>query len=470
MNGSNQQQHQNVEVYQEVYSSVYPPQAQQQQPQPYYYQQPQMMMYPPPQQPQQQPQYITYPHQQQPQQMITTTTTTTNEIVLQEQVQKLTQTLQATMWQSTQYQEQLEALEAKLAEAEQSAASAEGNLEMFKRSVELETRALHQELAGTKSRLASVEKLYGDLRQRHLTTLEQIAQAEEQSEGQERAVQDSLVQLRQENAALHDARASDANELAERDEQLRSLQAQLRQLQDRLEEQAATTADLAERLDDEFTRALSEIAAAAKRFSDSSAQAVNVHHVAIRDAVNLLLGSISELIRKASVVQTTVVEAGRASGIDPSDFYMQHSVWGEGLISAAKAVASATLWMLEKAEGALAGTASLEELVVGSQQVSAAVAQLIAAARVKSDRDSPEQQELEQAARSVTELHHSVVDAASLSAASISSDFNLQTPSDPHARKVAEMEAQVRIKSLEAELERARNVLSYTRRQGYSQN
>ena len=84
-------------------------------------------------------------------------------------------------------------------------------------------------------------------------------------------------------------------------------------------------------------------------------------------------------------------------------FYKRDNRWTEGLISAAKAVAFATNLLIESADGVLSGTHSLEQLIVASNEVAAASAQLVAGSHIMANLMSKTQERLELAAKTVTE-------------------------------------------------------------------
>lgn len=105
-------------------------------------------------------------------------------------------------------------------------------------------------------------------------------------------------------------------------------------------------------------------------------------------------------------------------------FYKKNNKWTEGLISAAQAVANATVELVTIADGLVAGTKDLEELVVAAQEVSVATTQLVAASRVKAARGKrlkitffkgKTQDRLETAASAVREATKLLVKAAKVS-------------------------------------------------------
>ena len=62
--------------------------------------------------------------------------------------------------------------------------------------------------------------------------------------------------------------------------------------------------------------------------------------------------------------------------------------WSEGLVSAARMVASATHSLCEAANSLVQGSSSEEKLIAAAKQVSAATAQLLLACKVKADPNS----------------------------------------------------------------------------------
>ncbi|KAI3487937.1 hypothetical protein L1887_48020 [Cichorium endivia] len=114
--------------------------------------------------------------------------------------------------------------------------------------------------------------------------------------------------------------------------------------------------------------------------------------------------------------------------------------------------------LIEAADGVIMGTHSLEQLIVASNEVSAATAQVVAASRVKAEFMSKTQDRLERAAKAVTDACRALVkqvktitDRQSNGAA----DFDYSQMA-VHEFKVKEMEQQVEVLKLEKELTQAR--------------
>ncbi|KAN0060211.1 sla2 Src-like adaptor 2 [Thecaphora frezii] len=194
-------------------------------------------------------------------------------------------------------------------------------------------------------------------------------------------------------------------------------------------------------------------------------------HDAILEASLAITRAIAGLIRAATDSQQEIVSKGRGSSTN-QQFYKKNNRWTEGLISAARAVAFATTMLIEAADGVISGTHSLEQLIVASNEVSAATVQVVAASRVKAEFMSKTQDRLERAAKAVTDACRALVkqvktitDKQSNGAA----DFDYSTMA-VHEFKVKEMEQQVEVLKLEKELTQARRVLGAMRRAGYHAN
>ena len=149
-------------------------------------------------------------------------------------------------------------------------------------------------------------------------------------------------------------------------------------------------------------------------------------------------------------------------------FYKRNNRWTEGLISAAKAVATSTNMLIETADGVIDGRNSPEQLyvtnslpvfffcirflilvcfrIVASNDVAASTAQLVAASRVKATFMSKTQDRLETASKAVTSACRSLVKQVQKIIAEKNDKDNETvdyTQLNPHEFKVQEMEQQV---------------------------
>lgn len=215
------------------------------------------------------------------------------------------------------------------------------------------------------------------------------------------------------------------------------------------------------------TQRLQELMSRPRDSSRYSAVEVQVHD-SILAAALAITNAIARLIQAATESQQEIVNQGRGSST-VQQFYKKNNRWTEGLISAAKAVAYATTLLIESADGVLSGTHSLEQLIVASNEVSSATAQLVAASRVKAALMSKTQDRLEMAARAVTEACKALVRQVKAITARQLSDEQLPNYGEMaiHEFKVREMEQQVEILKLEKELGAARHRLGAMRRAGY---
>jgi hypothetical protein len=165
--------------------------------------------------------------------------------------------------------------------------------------------------------------------------------------------------------------------------------------------------DLGDLVDNELNKAADAINAAAERLAKLKSKPKDGYstyelriHDSILDAAIAVTNAIARLIKAATVTQQEIVQAGRGTS-SKSTFYKKNNRWTEGLISAAKAVASSTNTLIETADGVLSGRNSPEQLIVASNDVAASTAQLVAASRVKAGFMSKSQESLEQASKAV---------------------------------------------------------------------
>jgi len=237
----------------------------------------------------------------------------------------------------------------------------------------------------------------------------------------------------------------------------------------------AANGDIGDVVEQEMLSAARAIEAATQRLQelmsrpkDSRFSGFDVQvHDSILSAAMAITSAIGRLIKAATESQQEIVAQGKGSSTS-QQFYKRNNRWTEGLISAAKAVAFATNLLIETADGVLSGTHSLEQLIVASNEVAAATAQLVAASRVKASLMSKTQERLELAARAVTEACKALVkQVKAISAKKLDEDTLDYSKMAVHEFKVAEMEQQVEILKLEKDLTAARHRLGAMRRAGY---
>jgi hypothetical protein len=173
--------------------------------------------------------------------------------------------------------------------------------------------------------------------------------------------------------------------------------------------------DLGDLVDSELSKAADAIAAAAARLAklrNKPRDGYSTYELKVNDSIieaaTAITNAITELIKAATVTQQEIVQAGRGSS-SRTAFYKKNNRWTEGLISAAKAVASSTNTLIETADGVISNRNSPEQLIVASNDVAASTAQLVAASRVKAGFMSKSQERLEQASKAVGAACRSLV-------------------------------------------------------------
>lgn len=195
-------------------------------------------------------------------------------------------------------------------------------------------------------------------------------------------------------------------------------------------------------LDEEMTRAAAAIEAAANRLAKLRSKPTTYElqvHESILDAATAITQAIAQLIRAATATQQEIVAAGRGSSTRAA-FYKKNNRWTEGLISAAKAVATSTNTLIETADGVLSSRNTPEQLIVASNDVSASTAQLVAASRVKAG-NSRNQEGVETASKAVGAACRALVrQVRGISEATEEVDYSKM---GGHEFKVKEMEQQV---------------------------
>ncbi len=237
-----------------------------------------------------------------------------------------------------------------------------------------------------------------------------------------------------------------------------------------------TNGDLGDLVEQEMLGAARAIEAATERLqqlrsrprdsSRYSAVDLQVHDTILASAL-AITSAIARLIQAATESQQEIVAQGR-QGSTTQQFYKRNNRWTEGLISAARAVAFATNLLIESADGVLSGTHTLEQLIVASNEVAAATAQLVAASRVKANLMSKTQERLELAAKAVTEACKALVKQVKAIAAKQVQEEDVDYKNMAVLEfKRREMEQQVEILRLEKELNASRHRLGAMRRAGY---
>uniref|UniRef100_A0A8C9VMF5 Huntingtin interacting protein 1 n=1 Tax=Scleropages formosus TaxID=113540 RepID=A0A8C9VMF5_SCLFO len=180
-----------------------------------------------------------------------------------------------------------------------------------------------------------------------------------------------------------------------------------------------------------------------------------------------LMEAIKELVLSSKDLQRDIVESGRGAA-SMKEFYAKNSRWTEGLISASKAVGWGATVMVDAADLVVQGQGKFEELMVCSHEIAASTAQLVAASKVKADKDSPNLARLQQASRGVTQATAGVVASTKSGKSQIEEkdtmDFSSMTLTQI---KRQEMDSQVRVLELETWLQKERERLGELRKKHY---
>uniref|UniRef100_A0A3Q3W6N1 I/LWEQ domain-containing protein n=1 Tax=Mola mola TaxID=94237 RepID=A0A3Q3W6N1_MOLML len=128
---------------------------------------------------------------------------------------------------------------------------------------------------------------------------------------------------------------------------------------------------------------------------------------AIEEAV-LRMDAVHMLVTAATDLQKDIVEGGRGAA-SVTEFYAKNSCWTEGLISASKAVGWGATQLLDSADRVVGENGRYEELIASSHEIAASTAQLVAASKVKADRNNKKLHTLQQASRHVNDMAAVVV-------------------------------------------------------------
>ncbi|XP_053502391.1 huntingtin-interacting protein 1 isoform X1 [Ictalurus furcatus] len=180
-----------------------------------------------------------------------------------------------------------------------------------------------------------------------------------------------------------------------------------------------------------------------------------------------LMQAIKVLVLASKDLQRDIVEGGRGA-VTIKEFYAKNSRWTEGLISASKAVGWGATVMVDAADLVVQGKGKFEELMVCSHEIAASTAQLVAASKVKADKDSPNLARLQQASRGVSQATAGVVASTKSGKSQIEEtdtmDFTSMTLTQI---KRKEMDSQVRVLELETQLQKERERLGELRKKHY---
>ncbi|NXW33862.1 HIP1 protein, partial [Phaetusa simplex] len=232
--------------------------------------------------------------------------------------------------------------------------------------------------------------------------------------------------------------------------------------------------ELGDLVDKEMAATAAAIETAAARIEEMLSKA-RAGDTGVKLEVNeRILGSCTDLMQAIHVLvlaskdlQREIVESGRGAA-SPKEFYAKNSRWTEGLISASKAVGWGATVMVDAADLVVQGKGTFEELMVCSREIAASTAQLVAASKVKADKDSVNLCKLQQASRGVNQATAGVVASTKAGKSQVeekdSMDFSSMTLTQI---KRQEMDSQVRVLELENQLQKERQKLGELRKKHY---
>ncbi|XP_022697465.1 huntington interacting protein related 1-like isoform X2 [Varroa jacobsoni] len=233
------------------------------------------------------------------------------------------------------------------------------------------------------------------------------------------------------------------------------------------DEQKNQAEDIGHLLSEELAQMDQAIADATKRISEifaksrGSDEGVKLEvNSRILGACQLLMGAVTTLVKAARHLQEEI-------GGFSKEFYTKNHRWTEGLISAAKVVGIAANLLVDAADRCVSGDAKMEELIVASQEISAATAQLLVASKVKADRQSTRLAALGAASKAVMENTANVVATVKSCRQQVDESQDKIEGLSLHQAKRREMELQLHVLELETELEKERLRLGALRRRNY---
>ncbi|CAH1233275.1 HIP1 [Branchiostoma lanceolatum] len=187
----------------------------------------------------------------------------------------------------------------------------------------------------------------------------------------------------------------------------------------------------------------------------------------ILDSCTELMKAIKLLIIKSKDLQNDIVAEGRGTAT-AQEFYNRNPRWTEGLVSAAKTVGWGATVLTDAADKVIQGTGKFEELVVCSHEIAASSAQLVAASKVKAEKNSATLKELRVASKGVANATANVVATTKSGQAQIEEsdtmDFSAMSLT---TIKRLEMDSQVHVLELESSLTKERQKLSDLRKKHY---
>lgn len=203
-----------------------------------------------------------------------------------------------------------------------------------------------------------------------------------------------------------------------------------------------------------------------KSRTDDTGLKLQVNEQILGSCTDLMQG-IQALILASKDLQKEIVESGTGAA-SPKEFYARNSRWTEGLISASKTVGWGATMMVDAADLVVQGQGKFEDLIVCSHEIAASTAQLVAASKVKAEKNSSNLTRLQQASKVVNHNAAGVVASTKSVKSQIEEvdtmDFSSMTLTQI---KRQEMDSQVRVLELESQLQKEREKLGELRKKHY---
>uniref|UniRef100_A0A8C8IUF4 I/LWEQ domain-containing protein n=1 Tax=Oncorhynchus tshawytscha TaxID=74940 RepID=A0A8C8IUF4_ONCTS len=232
--------------------------------------------------------------------------------------------------------------------------------------------------------------------------------------------------------------------------------------------------ELGEMVDKEMTATSTAIEEAVLRMDEILNQARRDTSGVKLEVNQSILGSCSDLMKAihmlvtaATDLQKDIVESGRGAA-SVKEFYAKNSCWTEGLISASKSVGWGATQMLDTSHDVVTSGGKYEELIVCSHEIAASTAQLVAASKVKADRNSKKLSTLQQASRHVNDMAAIVVTSTNHGQRQITEREPMDFSGISLIKvKTQEIESQVKVLELENQLEQERVRLGELRKKHY---
>ncbi|XP_075424399.1 huntingtin-interacting protein 1-related protein isoform X2 [Ascaphus truei] len=241
----------------------------------------------------------------------------------------------------------------------------------------------------------------------------------------------------------------------------KSLDIKQEELGDMVDKEMAATSSAIE----DAVRRIEEMMNQARK--DTSGVKLEVNERILNSCTDLMK-AIRLLVITSTDLQKEIVESGRGAATT-QEFYAKNSRWTEGLISASKAVGWGATQLVESADKVVLHTGKYEELIVGSHEIAASTAQLVAASKVKAEKNSQNLPKLQQCSRHVNDAAAKVMASTKSGQEQIEDKDTMDFSGMSLIKlKKEEMEAQVKVLELETMLQNERIRLGELRRKHYA--